>query len=50
MVIFLCRLTIRGQPKNGAINPSGCLLKRATHPIDPYAQFETMHSWFDENP
>ena len=49
-VIFLRRIALRVQPKTRAIHPGGCSLNRATHLIYPYAQFETMHSWFDENP
>ena len=35
MVIFLRRLTIRGQPKKWGDKSERLLTKRATHPIDP---------------
>jgi hypothetical protein len=36
MVIFLRRLTIRGQPKKWGDKSERLLTKRATHPIDPF--------------
>ena len=41
MVIFLRRLTIRGQPKKWGDKSERLLTKRATHPIDPYLPFAT---------
>ncbi|MGB7536385.1 MAG: hypothetical protein WBM19_11665, partial [Azonexus sp.] len=35
MVIFLRRLTIRGQPKKWGDKSERLLTKRAAHPIDP---------------
>lgn len=39
MVIFLRRLTIRGQPKKWGDKSERLLTKRATHPIDPQETF-----------
>jgi len=40
MVIFLRRLTIRGQPKKWGDKSERLLTKRATHPIDPNPSVE----------
>ena len=42
MVIFLRRLTIRGQPKKWGDKSERLLTKRATHPIDPKRKFATV--------
>ena len=44
MVIFLRRLTIRGQPKKWGDKSERLLTKRATHPIDPNPSVEFLHS------
>jgi len=44
MVIFLRRLTIRGQPKKWGDKSERLLTKRATHPIDPKRSISFLHS------